>query len=251
MTENVPSRPIIQIEQLIKTYDLLPVLRKLDLDIHRGTFVALLGPNGSGKSTLLRMLAGLSRPTAGVLKIGGWQMPQEAAAIRAQVGMVSHRPLLYESLTAAENLRFFGRLYDLKGDELETRIDVMLTRVGLIKRKDDQAQTFSRGMIQRLTIARALLHDPDILLMDEPYTGLDQVAARILDELLLTSEEEGRTVVMATHQLDRAARLASRVVILSKGVVGYDRSTDGLDGHILAADYSEVTGAVTARPTTA
>ncbi|GAB4521308.1 MAG: ABC transporter ATP-binding protein [Anaerolineae bacterium] len=236
---------IIETRGLVKTYGLLPVLRKLDVDILRGQFVALLGPNGSGKSTLLRLLSGLSRPTAGRITIGGWELPKEAAAVRAQIGLVSHKPLVYENLTARENLLLCGRLYHVPN--LEARVEEMLTKVGLEKRAHDLTRGFSRGMYQRLTIARALLHDPQVLLFDEPYTGLDQNAAAILDELLLAAHDGQRTIVMATHQLDRAAQLTDRVVILSRGKIAYDRASAELDTLQLAADYAEVTGMATAR----
>ncbi len=240
------ERPIIQIESLAKAYGMLPVLRKLDLEVTRGEFVALLGPNGSGKSTLLRMLAGLSRPTAGAIHIGGWQLPGEAASVRSQIGMVGHRPLLYGTLTARENLIFFARLYNIPKAEQDERIAQKLKRVGLAKRAHDLVRTFSRGMLQRLTIARALLHEPHVLLMDEPYTGLDQDAAAILDALLNDAHEDGHTIFMATHQLGRAARLAERVVILSHGKAAYDAPTAGMDAAKLGAIYTEVTGAATA-----
>lgn len=239
--------PLIETQALVKAYDLLPVLRKLDLSIERGEFVALLGPNGSGKSTLIRLLCGLTRPTSGVIQVGGWQLPHETYAVRAQIGLVSHKPLLYENLSAAENLQFFARLYNLPDNSIESRIADRLTQVGLAKRARDLVRTFSRGMLQRLSIARALLHNPDILLLDEPYTGLDQDAAAVLDELLRAAHSEGRTILMSTHDLPRAVVLASRVVILSRGVVGYDQPTAGLDGLQLASTYSEVTTMATAR----
>src|SRR5450432_2645888 len=145
---------IIETHALVKAYGLQPVLRKLDLSVERGEFVALLGPNGSGKSTLLRLLAGLSKPTSGTIRVGGWELPREAAAVRAQIGMVSHHALLYENLTARENLLFFCRLYNL--DNQEERIRQGLARVGLTKRGADLVRTYSRGMLQRLSIARAL-----------------------------------------------------------------------------------------------
>ena len=238
---------VIQTKNLVKTYGLLPVLRKLNLEIERGQFVALLGPNGSGKSTLLRLLTGLSRPTAGGITVGGWSMPEEAAAVRAQMGMVSHKPLLYENLTATENLRFFAQLYNLPAKQISKHIDDMLHRVGLEKRGDDLVRTFSRGMQQRLSIARALLHDPAILLFDEPYTGLDQVAAATLDELLDEARRSTQTIIMATHQLERAARTADRVVILSRGRVAYDDAGHTLDAMALMAAYTDATGAATTR----
>ncbi len=183
---------LIDIQGLVKAYDLLPVLRKLDLDIERGEFVALLGANGSGKSTLLRLLCGLSKSTAGVIRVGGWELPGETHAVRAQIGLVSHKPLLYENLSARENLAFFAHLYNLPTAQIEGRMNDLLQQVGLSKRGDDLVRTFSRGMQQRLSIARALLHNPDILLLDEPYTGLDQDASATLDTLL-SGRARGRT----------------------------------------------------------
>ncbi len=241
------NHTIIEIQSLVKTYGLLPVLRKLDLTINRGEFVGLLGPNGSGKSTLLRLLGALSRPTAGRILVGGWELPKEAAAVRAQIGMVSHKSLLYENLTARENLVFFARLYDLPPHEIERAVDGLLDQVGLGKRAHDLIRTFSRGMQQRLSIARALLPDPHVLLFDEPYTGLDQDAAQTLDDLLLNARNETHTIIMATHQLERAVRLADRIVILQKGTVGYDAPTATIDPMQLVTDYATITGIATAR----
>jgi ABC-type multidrug transport system ATPase subunit len=221
---------LIETRSLTKAYDLLPVLRKLDLTINRGEFVALLGPNGSGKSTLIRLLAALSKPTAGTIHIGGWELPREAHAVRAQIGLVSHKPLLYDNLTARENLQFFSRLYNLT--DSSARIADLLERVGLAKRGDDLVR---------------LLHNPDVLLLDEPYTGLDQDASVTLDGLLEEAQRHGHTILMATHQLDRAVRLASRVLILSRGAVGYDAPTSAQDANELAATYTRVTSLVSAR----
>lgn len=239
--------PLIEIRALIKAYDILPVLRKLDLTIERGEFVALLGPNGSGKSTLLRMLCGLSRPTHGSIRVGGWELPREAYAVRAQIGLVSHKSLLYDNLSAAENLRFFARLYNLPPASVEPRIREILDQVGLGKRLNDLVRTFSRGMLQRLSIARALLHNPDIVLLDEPYTGLDQDASAVLDDLLRQAHTGGRTILMTTHDLQRAAVLPSRVLILSRGVIAYDAPASDLDGLKLSALYTEITSMTSAR----
>ncbi len=244
---NLTSSSIIETRSLVKAFGLLPALRKLDLSIAKGEFVALLGPNGSGKSTLLRLLAGLSKPTSGTLTIGGWELPREAAAVRAQIGLVSHRPLLYETLTARENLRFFGRLYALPANTRETRITEGLERVGLAKRGDDLVRTYSRGMQQRLSIARTLLHDPHVLLLDEPYTGLDQDASLTLDGLLTEAHRDGHTVVMATHEMDRAVRLADRTLILARGSLVHDAPTAGMDALALAAIYTDITGMASAR----
>ena len=236
------TRPIIEIENLTKAYGYLPVLKRLSLVIERGQFVGLLGGNGSGKSTLLRLMSGLSKPTAGLIRVGGWQMPQEANAVRAQIGMVSHKSLLYDNLTARENLAFFARLYGIVDSEL---LDDLLQRVGLEKRAHSLVRTFSRGMQQRLSIARALLHNPHVLLFDEPYTGLDQDAAAVLDDLLLQAHADGHTILMATHQLERAARLTNRIVILNRGTVAFDDVPPTPEE--LAVLYAEATGTVTAR----
>jgi len=231
---------MIEIEHLVKAFGILPVLRQLDLKVERGQFVALLGPNGSGKSTLIRLLSGLSRPSGGTIRVGGWELPREAAAVRGQIGLVSHKPLLYENLTARENLVFFARMYNLASPD--QRIAALLERVGLAKRADDVVRTFSRGMQQRLSIARALIHDPHVLLFDEPYTGLDQDASVRLDTLLSEAHGEGHTVLMSIHQFDRVVTLASRVVILSRGHIAHDAPTAGLDIPTLAAQYTDATG---------
>ncbi|NJL95975.1 MAG: heme ABC exporter ATP-binding protein CcmA [Anaerolineae bacterium] len=235
---------MIVVRDLVKTFGYFPVLRNLDLDVAQGQCIALLGSNGSGKSTLLRILAALSRPTAGTVTIAGWELPNEAAAVRRQLGVVSHLPLLYDTLTAQENLRFFGELYDLGDEALAERIRAVLERVGLVHRANDQVRTFSRGMLQRLTIARAILHDPALILFDEPYTGLDQDAGRILDELLLDLRGEGRTIIMTTHDILRAHRLVTHLAILSRGKIGYFGASEAVPAAEVISLYTEITGAV-------
>jgi heme exporter protein A len=232
---------LIETEGLTKTFGLLPALQRLDLQIERGECVALLGPNGGGKSTLLRLLCGLSKPSAGIIRVGGWALPGEAAAVRAQIGVVAHKPLLYDTLTAAENLRFFGRLYGVPAGDADARIRTLLAEVGLAKRADDLVRTFSRGMLQRLSIARALLHQPDVLLFDEPHTGLDQAASAMLDAVIVRAREQGRTLVIATHEMERAAQLTTRAVILMRGRVAHDGPLHGMDGAALSALYAGVT----------
>lgn len=237
MTTASNEPALIQVRGLTKTYGLLPVLRGLNLDIQRGESVALLGSNGSGKSTFIRIISALSKPTGGMITVGGWELPREAAAVRAQIGMVAHKPLLYENLTALENLRFFARLYHVHN--ADARIDALLQQVGLARRAHDLVRTFSRGMLQRLAIARALLHDPEVLLFDEPHTGLDQDAAAMLDQVVLEQRAHGRTVLMTTHELERAARLSSRILILTRGVINCDVPSEGMSAASLAALYAE------------
>jgi len=230
---------MIEIKQLIKTYGLQPVLRNLDLTVERGQFVALLGPNGSGKSTLLRILAALAKPTSGQVTVGGWQLPHEAFAVRHQLGVVSHLPLLYDTLSAEENLRFFAKLYDIPEAQQEARVKDVLEQVGLIYRARDRVRTFSRGMLQRLTIGRAIIHDPAILLFDEPFTGLDQQAGTILDTLLKDQHAQGRTILMTTHDIPRGHMLASHIAIIRKGKIGYWGATADISPTDVVNLYSE------------
>jgi heme exporter protein A len=208
---------MIVIKKLVKRFGLKTVLRGMDMDVRAGEFVALLGPNGAGKTTFLRILASLSRPTLGEVIIGGYRLPRQASAVRHNLGVVSHMPLLYGDLTAEENLRFYGRIYGIQ--EAVQRINEVLELVGLESRRRDLVRTFSRGMQQRLAIGRAILHDPEVLLFDEPHTGLDQDACDMLDRLLRKVAGEGRTVVMTSHDLARVEDLASRFDVLSRGVI--------------------------------
>jgi len=208
---------MIEVRRLVKTFGLKPVLRGLDFRAVPGEFVALLGPNGAGKTTMLRILASLSRPTQGEVRVAGYSLPGQASEVRRLLGVVSHQPLLYGELTAEENLRFYARMYGLSDGA--SRALQALESVGLTARRRDLVRQFSRGMQQRLAIGRALLHDPQVMLLDEPYTGLDQDASAMLDELLRHVAAGGRTVVMTSHDLPRAADLATRIDVLSRGVI--------------------------------
>jgi len=208
---------MIEVKKLIKRFGLKTVLRRLDFEVQPGEFVALLGPNGAGKTTFLRILASLSSPSMGEVTIAGYKLPKQAAAVRARLGVVSHLPLLYNDLTAEENLLFYARMYGIQNSG--ERITEVLEIVGLEKRRSDLVRTFSRGMQQRLAIGRAVLHDPDVMLFDEPYTGLDQDASSMLDKVLQTVAQQGRTVVMTSHDLARTEDLATRFDILSRGVI--------------------------------
>lgn len=208
---------VIEVRKLVKRFGSKVVLRGLDFRVQPGEFVALLGPNGAGKTTFLRILASLSHPSMGEVTIMGLRLPRQAGAVRRRLGVVTHQPLLYGDLTAEENLRFFGRMYSVA--DLNNRLAEVLDLVGLTSRKDDLVRTFSRGMQQRLAIGRAVLHDPDIMLFDEPHTGLDQDACAMLDDVLRDVAARGRMVVMTSHDLARAADLASRYDVITRGVI--------------------------------
>jgi len=208
---------MIEVRKLIKRFGPKMVLRGLNFRVEAGEFVALLGPNGAGKTTFLRVLASLSTPSMGHVEIAGYHLPAQSAAVRRRLGVVLHQPLLYGDLTAEENLRFYGRMYSLNG--LDKDISRTLELVGLASRRRDLVRTFSRGMQQRLSIGRAVIHDPQVILFDEPYTGLDQDASAMLDEVLVKIAEQGKTIVMTSHDLVRIADLASRFDVISRGVI--------------------------------
>jgi len=224
-----PAQALIDVENLSKAFGLRFALRGVTFQIPRGQVVALLGPNGSGKTTLLRTLSALSSPTSGRITIGGWSLPREAGAVRGQLGVVGHLPLLYDDLSAAENLHVFATLYNLPAEigkaALAERIKTGLARVGLAKRAEDRARTFSRGMLQRLALARAMLHDPAVLLLDEPYTGLDAPGIALLDGLIAEWRAAGKTVIAALHDIPRAAQTCERALILSGGRLAADVQT--------------------------
>lgn len=229
---------MIQIRQLVKNFGMHPVLRGIDLDVPRGEFLTLLGPNGAGKTTLLRIIATLSRPTAGQVRVGGWLLPEAAVRVRPHLGLISHQTLLYGELTAVENLRFFARVYDLP--EPGRRIEEVLDSVGLADRQDELVESYSRGMQQRLAIARAILHEPEVLLLDEPYTGLDQSAAVMLDELLRSVATAGRTVVMTTHDIARGVASCDLVAVLVNGRIAFFDRSDGLEAGEFHQIYDRV-----------
>jgi len=218
------------------------VLRGVDLDLPWGARLALLGPNGAGKSTLLRAIATLSRPSGGTVQIAGVDAFAEPAVVRRLIGVVAHQTYLYDELTALENLRFYAELYDLP--DAGTLATTMLDRVGLTARRNVRAGSLSRGQQQRLTLARALLHDPPLLLLDEPDTGLDLAAFGLLESLLLGEE---RTVVLTTHNLRQAARLCDRYAILNGGRIVREGGVNAGGDTDLEEIYRGQTGAMTSR----
>lgn len=228
---------MIDVHHLVKRFGPKVVLRNLEFHVETGEFVALLGPNGAGKTTFLRILASLSRPTLGEVRIADHYLPGQAGAVRQRLGVVFHQPVLYSELTAEENLHFFGAMYHVSN--LNKRINEVLELVGLASRRRDLVRTFSRGMQQRLSIGRAVLHDPEVLLLDEPYTGLDQDACDMLDGVLRLVTSRGRTVVMTSHDLVRTADLASRFDVLSRGVILGSRQRAGLPQDGLLTFYRE------------
>ncbi len=235
----------IETRNLTKSFGGHTALQDVSLTVAEGEFLTMVGPNGAGKTTLLRILASLSRPTSGEAWVDGWNLVGSAAKVRQCIGFISHQPLLYGDLTAEENLRFYGRMYGLP--DLPARVDEVLEQVGLLARRRDPVRTFSRGMQQRLTIARAILHRPAVMLLDEPYTGLDQQAAVMLDEVMRAADIVSRTVLMTTHDLDRALAMSDQIAILSRGSIVYRAPRADLDETSFRQVYRQ---AVANHPTT-
>jgi heme exporter protein A len=218
---------MIQARDLVKSFGPRVALAGVNISVEAGEFVTLVGPNGAGKTTLLRILAMLTRPTSGAVRIAGLDPAQAGSEVRRRIGFLSHQTLLYEDLSAEQNLWFYARMYDL--DAAAARVDDLLERVGLAARRDDLVRTLSRGMHQRLALARSVLHRPQVLLLDEPYTGLDPQAAQALTDLLLELVGAGGTILLATHNLERGLALGRRVVMLARGRVVCDEPRDSID----------------------
>ena len=227
MSPEALSGPALEARMLEKWYGPFAAVHGVDFALGRGEFLVLFGPNGAGKSTLLRMLAGTVRATRGTVRVSGVEVRGPNRESRRQIGVLSHQSYLYAGLSAEANLRFYGRLYDL--DQLRDRVARALSEVGLWERRSDLVRTFSRGMQQRLALARTLLHEPAIVLLDEPYTGLDPHAARLLRNTLERLRSEQRSVVLVTHNLSQGLELADRVVVQVRGRWISDEPRAGLD----------------------
>jgi heme exporter protein A len=228
--------PAVRAEGLSKTIDEKPILQGITLDIPLGRYVALLGANGAGKTTLLKILATLIPTTQGELKLFGKSVRRESAAIRSRIGLIGHGAMLYRDLSAQENLVFFGRLYGVA--HARRRARELLGFVDLASRANDPVKTFSRGMMQRVSIARALMHDPDLILADEPFSGLDAPSTRTLEQMLSRLHEQGRTIILANHEIGQSLRLAEQAVVLRKGRVVMDRPSHALDADEVLAEVS-------------
>ncbi len=232
------SAAAIAVDKIWKFYGDYPALRDISFDVAPGTCTALLGRNGAGKTTLLRTIAGLSRAAKGTVTILGGDVRSEET--RRRVGVLGHAIGIYDELSAMENLRLFADLYGIQNRDAAAM--KWLERVGLERVANGLVREFSRGMRQRLAVARAFLHDPEVLLLDEPFTALDDKAIAVLQTVLRQGLQEGRTVVMSTHQLREALELATHVVLINRGRLGYhgDRTPEMLqDPGWLYRNYGE------------
>jgi heme exporter protein A len=212
--------PAVRVENVKKWFGRTSALQGVSLTVRTGDFMVFLGRNGAGKSTLLRVIARIVTPNSGTVQVCGVDILRDPQAGKERIGFVAHSSYLYRNLTASENLRFFARLYRLP--DTETRIVAALNWVGLKESAHRRVHGFSRGMQQRLSIARATLHDPDILLLDEPFSGLDLEASELLGEWLQRFVARGRTVLMATHDLEQGVSGASRWAFVDRGRIALE-----------------------------
>ena len=235
----MPDGPLVELERVGVRRPGAVILRDLRLTVSAGEAVGVFGANGSGKTTLLRLVATLFPPSDGVGRVLGAALGEPGVeAVRRRIGFVSHETLVYPDLTTRENLVFYGRLYSL--DNPEARADEMLDRMGLEAKSRTTTRSLSRGMKQRLSLARAFIHEPDLLLLDEPFTGLDEQAADTLDELLSRFRSGGGSILMASHNIERGWKHADRVAVLDRGGIPYQASVSDTDFAQFHSRYREI-----------
>lgn len=229
---------VLEAKGLHRNYGSVVAVDDVNLSMAEGEFLTILGPNGAGKSTLLSMLSGAMRPMAGSVSVCGDQLDFGRYEWRHRIGMLSHQGFLYDRLTVEENLHFYGKLFGIT--DLEDRVASRLRRVGLSERARIEVRKLSHGMRQRASLARALLHDPDVVLLDEPYTGLDPAAAVILRDVLDELKDGRRTVVMVTHNLREGLEMATRIAIQVGGRFAWEGTLPGAGWEDLESHYHRV-----------
>ena len=240
MPEEAPAHDLaVEVRGLTRAFGARKALDGVDFDLPDGAFLSIFGPNGAGKSTLLRVLTTLTPASKGTAKVMGLDVTADAVELREHIGFISHNPLLYPDLSAEENLLFFSEMYGLA--DPVARVTELLAAVELDHRRLDLVRTFSRGMLQRLSIARALLHHPDVLFLDEPYSGLDPHAMDILDSLIAQVRSE-HTFVMISHDLAKGLELCSHALILARGRIVMFEPKSELDPDVFSATYRTTVG---------
>ncbi len=210
---------MIELIGLTKRYGSFTAVDAIDLRVPKGELFGFLGPNGAGKTTTLRMIAGILRPTAGTIRIGGVDISADPIAAKTMLGFIPDRPFIYEKLTGAEFLRFVGGLYSQNGKDIEHRSRELLALFDLEQWRDELVESYSHGMRQKLIISSALVHKPDVIVVDEPMVGLDPKAARILKDLFREYVRRGHTIMMSTHTLEVAETMCDRIGIIQNGKI--------------------------------
>ena len=227
----------IECKDLTKRFGDFKALKNINLSVDKNRILAILGHNGAGKSTLIRVLSTIMSPTEGKVFIDGKELKEDDTLLRSKIGLLSHNSYLYSNLSAKENLKFYSNLYNLK--DPDKRIDEILKKVNLYDRRNDRVGTYSRGMTQRLSLARALLHQPSILLLDEPETGLDRDSMELLWEIVRTDDTE-RTVIFTSHNFQSTVKICDEFIIMKKGSVVHRQDNNGITESDLEKIYSEV-----------
>jgi len=234
------KKPVIETKKLRKVYDDLVAVRSLDLEIFKGEIFGLLGPNGAGKTTTIEMLCGLARPTAGAAFILGHDVQKDPSGVRRLIGIVPQKNVLDRDLTIRQNLRYHGKLHKMPKDIMEERIEEVLKLVMMEDRIDDEPLKLSGGMKRRVTIAKALLHEPKILFLDEPTTGLDPQSRRAVWDRVLHLKKKGITMILTTHYMDEADLLCDRVAIIDKGKIIAMGTPDDLKNKLEGENFIEI-----------
>ena len=217
----------IEVRHLRKAFGTLKAVDGIDFELKQGEFLTVFGPNGAGKTTLIKILAGLTQPSSGTAKVVGYDVAEGHPEMRKEIGIISHATALYADLTPLENLIFFARMHGLK--QPEDRALKVIEEVGLSPRRNDRVRTFSRGMLQRLSIARAVLHDPAILFLDEPFTGLDLHATNVLKEHLQRLHDRHRTILMTTHDISCGLEMCDKVALQVQGKFAFLENITDVD----------------------
>jgi heme exporter protein A len=217
----------IEVHQLRKEFGVFKAVDGVSFELKHGEFLSIFGPNGAGKTTLIKVLTGLTRPSSGTARVAGFKVEEGVSAMRHEIGVISHSSALYADLTPMENLIFFGKMYGLEHPKESAQ--TCLEDVGLIQRRHDRLRTFSRGMLQRLSIARAILHEPSILFLDEPFTGLDIHASNVLKAHLQTLHNKKRTILMTTHDVSCGLEMCDKVALQVMGRFAFFEDIKNID----------------------
>ena len=239
MAEHPTSDMAVEVRDLTRVFGVRKALDGVSFDLPAGAFLSIFGPNGAGKTTLIKVLTTLTAPSKGSARVGGYDVVADAVELRSHIGLISHNPLLYPDLSAEENLEFFADMYGVP--DASARVRELLAAVELDHRRLDLVRTFSRGMLQRLSIARALLHRPRVLFLDEPYSGLDPHAVEILDHLIEQIRAD-HTFVMISHDLSKGLALCSHALILARGKVVLSEPREEIDEAQFASIYRDTVG---------
>ena len=228
----------VRVDGLSKSFGFLRVLDNLEFKLREGEFATFFGPNGAGKTTFIKILSTLLKPDSGEVYVNGFNLKKEVREIRKSVGLISHEHFLYHNLTVYENMMFFGELYGI--NNLPETVSLKLKKLGVYSKKDELVRNLSNGMKQRVSIARAVLHGPEILLFDEPFVGLDYEGVSLLMDLLKESKESSKTVIITTHDLGLGLKHCDTVYILDRGIIKYKNPADGMTINDFENEYKSL-----------